>query len=481
MSREKTIQPTSLVNLVNRTTFTMTDDWLRMRTRNKDVEMIDRQVVLMSKDRLFGGTIKAFIAGTHCDAPILVNVPIDVNIQTWRSVDDLNVRMYVWRPDKAGVRACDSDRYYIDHFPDDATTALPTPYTFFCEPDNGPSARNSLVQDKALPFDKQVFPTIRGNIVVIKHQDGEVVDMEMWDWPLVKVILEWLVVNRLQYGITMSTCYDVFAKRLPTVIPAVPSPPARRTITHTPVPSARASMVFRIGHLRCEVFTLLGICSLFSLAATNHQMRSWVLKFYKGRVTSVLSNVLPSDKHSAFLQLINSNSGRIAGSTAYQIADPMSNFNPSDLNILVPIGCRVGLRRQLKLRFDCTENSDGIEIGRKYLSNWSKGTSHLMSPTGHPITITESNDDSFIPLMVAGYSTAETCPRLWRRSQGGRWTATWNWGGLADNDDEEDYDEEKELDWGSFEWKIGHDCVNPCCGWKNRIPLELCRYKSWRK
>ncbi|KAJ3823759.1 hypothetical protein F5880DRAFT_1612582 [Lentinula raphanica] len=137
-------------------------------------------------------------------------------------------------------------------------------------------------------------------------------------------------------------------------------------------------------------------------------MRSWVLKFYKGRVTSVLSNVLPSDKHSAFLQLINSNSGRIAGSTAYQIADPMSNFNPSDLNILVPIGCRVGLRRQLKLKFDCTENADGIEIGRKYLSNWSKGTSRLTSPTGHPITITESNDDSFIPLMVAGYSTAES-------------------------------------------------------------------------
>ena len=76
---------------------------------------------------------------------------------------------------------------------------------------------------------------------------------------------------------------------------------------------------------------------------------------------------------------------------------------------------------------------------------------------------------------------AEACQRLWRRSQGGRWTATWNWGGLADKDEEEDYDEEKELDWGSFEWKIGHDCVNPCCGWKNRIPLELCRYKSWHK
>ncbi|KAJ3764602.1 hypothetical protein FB446DRAFT_49024 [Lentinula raphanica] len=54
---------------------------------------------------------------------------------------------------------------------------------------------------------------------------------------------------------------------------------------------------------------------------------------------------------------------------------------------------------------------------------------------------------------------------LWRCSQGGRWTATWNWGGLADND------KEKELDWGSFEWKIGHDCINPCCGWKNRIPV----------
>ncbi|KAJ3967504.1 hypothetical protein EV361DRAFT_488728 [Lentinula raphanica] len=290
-----------------------------------------------------------------------------------------------------------------------------------------------------------------------------------------------------------------------------------------------------IRDLRYNLFSFLPITALFSLSGTCQQLRVWVQEFYEGRVTSVLGDVVPKDDVPAFLRVVNRYEGRIGGSTAYRIADPLSVFKPNDLNILVPFGCRIGIRNNLVRNWKCTVAVNGKEIGRKNLKDWSTGTSLLLTDKGYRITITESFEDSIIPLVLAGYSTAEcvlmglrsftllypslvsegtvvkmssfgvdmppqcktnldarfnfqysteylgvrcaeACPSLWRRSAAHRWCATFEWNGYADGDD---IVEEKRIDWGNLEWKVGYDCKNVHCGWQNRRPVELCSWKSW--
>ncbi|KAJ3766178.1 hypothetical protein FB446DRAFT_794352 [Lentinula raphanica] len=497
-----------------------------LRTMPSDVENINNRVLLMKKDGLYGHTVQAFFLGTACDNARLVNVPVDVNISTWKSIDDLDMKMYLWTSAGPGIRSCGANWFYIDRFPVDATTALSNPFTIIFEPRMTKSAWNILLVKKTVPFENQWFPGMRGNILVFKHDLDGIIDMQFWDWRLVKVIVEWLVVNR--YVHEDRTLPGLFSKQLPTVIPPDLFQPTQLSTTVPLAPVQRTQVFWATHELRWAVFSSMGVATLFNFASCSWETRKWVQYFYRGRLTSVLSDFFPQNRCLELVDVIDTFEGRIAGSIAYRIVDPMSTFVPRNLNIVVPSGCRLGLQRVLIKEWNCTLGIDGRNAGRKIWRPWSNGTTQLSTEKGFKITITESVDDYMLPLMLAGYSTAEcvlvgrqtftilypslveegivlkmsnygsdmpddymdvlasrfdtyestellpvpcaeACPRLWRRSLGQRWCVTYRWSGRRG------LPKESDLAWGSFEWKIGHDCRNSLCRWKNTVPLDLSR------
>ncbi|KAJ3766704.1 hypothetical protein FB446DRAFT_708404 [Lentinula raphanica] len=99
-----------------------------------------------------------------------------------------------------GLKECGLNRYHVNWFPPYAVTSLKYAYTFYSESPSTPTASNFLMQSKMRWFGYLPLPQLHGNVLVMKHNQQGVVAMETKDWPLVKVILEWLIDNRVHYA-----------------------------------------------------------------------------------------------------------------------------------------------------------------------------------------------------------------------------------------------------------------------------------------
>ncbi|KAJ3765127.1 hypothetical protein FB446DRAFT_776547 [Lentinula raphanica] len=109
--------------------------------------------------------------------------------------------MYLWTLNNPAVKICSRNRYHINWFPPDALTTLTNPFMFYFKENHTPTAMNCLMRRKTRPYNNNVIPSFHGNLLIIKHDREGAVDMETRDWPLVKVILDWLVINRGEYDL----------------------------------------------------------------------------------------------------------------------------------------------------------------------------------------------------------------------------------------------------------------------------------------
>ncbi|KAJ3824620.1 hypothetical protein F5880DRAFT_1558463 [Lentinula raphanica] len=505
---------------------------MRLRTTPRDVERINEHVQDWIKNGLYAGSVIGTVIGTACDGPMLVHIPVDLGINNLRSIDDLNVRPYMWMPNSPEFKSYERNREHVNHFPTDAATALDHPFTFYFEENSSRAANNNLIRKAGVPYDYNPVPSVRGNVLIVKHnRDGSMENMVEEDWMLVKVILEWIVANRWNYT---ATCLHGIPKPL-TVIRSIPAvheaPPG--ALFKSPIPShiRLLERILYIRDLRLTLFANTGVVTLFALGATCSTLRTWVQAFYRTRAKHLLDKVFPGLPIEDFFELLNLNEARIGGSFAYAIVDPTSIFTPRDLNILSPTAKGDSLRDMLVAEWKCTREPDEPNRPTPNNDDDPEWTMYLRSASGYTITITESDDRSLLPLMLTGYSTAECvlvgghtftllypslvengevlrlpslgrpipdsvfdtisnrfklldsteylgrrcgecCPNIWRRTMGMRGSATLYWGGLSEGRD-------SRLRPGSYEWKIAHACRNPLCEWRNVSPMEMCQWLWW--
>ncbi|KAJ3772900.1 hypothetical protein FB446DRAFT_788305 [Lentinula raphanica] len=502
---------------------------------SRDLRRIVKCVADKIDNNLYSSSALALFVGNWCDTPVLVPAPVVPGVQFWRSVDELDVRMYIWTSNQPGLKNCNLNRIHVDRFPPSADTALKRPLTFYFEPENTPTSRSVLMRRKVRPYPGLPVPPLRGNVLVIKHDREGVVDMEKKDWPLVKVILEWLMVHRGDYADVRPPIFATPYLLRPIVENQCAirdhSQENQASIRHA-TNALRRHPLWRVLDLRWTVFESMGILTLFSLSGTCRTMRRWVRAFYRARVSRMLSNAFEDKHHAAFLDTLEEFDGKIGGSAAYSVADPCAPIVPNDINIMVPYGSGRSLCCELKTEFGCTGQTAGNEdLIRDRFDTWLNNFYVLHTPMGFKLTISESETSSHLPLMLAGYSTAECvllgrqnftvmfpsliehgdvismhamgytipadvsmrlrrrwallesteelnrpcgecCPRLLRRSFGHRQCATLKWGGYSKG-------AESEIQWGSYEWKISFDCHNFFCD--NPRPLEMSRWLCWEE
>ncbi|KAJ3832121.1 hypothetical protein F5878DRAFT_666856 [Lentinula raphanica] len=507
---------------------------LRLRTRPSDVQKIDERVQEWVENGRYASSVRGMMIGTSCDKPYLVNVPVDLGISNYHSVDDLNVRPYMWMTNEPEFKSFIRNREHVDRFPLNARSALDHPFTFFFEEDTTPAGSNKLIRKLGTPYETDTVDTMRGNVIVLKHtNNGNIDNIGMEDWPLVKVILEWLVGHR---GLYINTCPHGLTKAQTNVY----SRPALHEDYSLPVDSRSSPQTYpihllhqilRIRDLRLTFFENTGVLTLFALGATCSTMRTWVQAFYRGRVTRLLSNVFPVPRHIEFFDVLHSHHSRIGGSFAYAVVDPSSVFIPNNINILSPFGKGDSFCDILLDRWGCTLVTDGPTREPVSSDFFEPRTIYMKTPQGYSITITESDDFSLMSLMLTGYTTAEcvllgghtftllypslvenrevlrlpsveraipeqvldcvstrfnlldstqhlgrpcgeSCPNIWRRSLGMKGSATLYWGGFKNGRD-------SRLKSGSYEWKIAHTCRNPLCKWSSIKPMEMCDWLWW--
>ncbi|KAJ3966891.1 hypothetical protein EV361DRAFT_1011288 [Lentinula raphanica] len=472
----------------------------RLRTTTPDILKIDQHVQLWLKDGLYSQVFLAMIIGNGCDSPYLVHVPVDIDIPEYHSIDDLNVRMYMWMTDEPEFKTFHRNREHVNRFPTNAHTALENPFTFFFEEDTAPTSNNRLIRKLGTAYESASVETLRGNVVVLKHKtDGSIDNMRKSDWPLVKVILE---------------CFSLGT-------PAAAQTPSVELL----------HMILANRDVRYTLFEHTSVLSLFSSGATCTTMHDWVQTFYRSRVKRLLGNVFPAKLHPDFFNVLHSHKSRIGGSMAYAIVDPSTIFIPNNINILSPWGEADSFRDVLLRDWECTLEQD--EPTREPVNSdmFPPRTMHLKTAQGYSITITESDNLSLTALMLNGYTTAEcvlvgghtftllypslvdngevlrlpsidraipeevldcvgarfkllestedlgrpcreSCPNLWRRSIGMKDVATLYWGGFRGGKD-------SRLIAGSFEWKLAHTCRNPLCKWSKVSPMQMCKWLWW--
>ncbi|KAJ3831777.1 hypothetical protein F5878DRAFT_672999 [Lentinula raphanica] len=399
-----------------------------LRTKSADIIKIDRHVQLLVKavlspfsivalNRIYLTSIEGFAIGTGCERPHIVHIPVDAGLDTFMSIDDLKVNMYLWVSNTPVFKECSENRYHVDRFPSDASTALKHPYTFFFEDGATPTGYNKLVRKSASPYNHTPFQPLHGNVVVVKHSDGRIVNMVNKDWDLVKVILEWLVEHRSEFSDTVPHCR--FTILPPSEENAVD--PVDLDISVNPVVDRISSeaqltpqrhfilldLIWNIKDLRWTIFENTGVVTLFSLGKTCPKFKDWVQEFYSARVTRMLSHAFPPKNHLDFFDVLDFFEARIGGSAAYTVVDPRSSFKPSDLNILTPYGNLNPFKTELMKNWNCVLDPSSKHTVRRRFDNWARLTVDLISPLGFRITITESYELSLLPLMLAGYSTAE--------------------------------------------------------------------------
>ncbi|KAJ3831667.1 hypothetical protein F5878DRAFT_667319 [Lentinula raphanica] len=501
---------------------------MELLTTSRDVRKIMKCINRMLEDGRYSSSLLGMFMGTGCDAVALVPVPVEPRLRSWESIDQLDIRMYLWTSNEPAVKTCSRNRYHIDRFPPDATTALTNPFTFYFEDIHTPTPTNQLMRRKSRSYDNNIIPAFHGNLLVIKHDRKGVVDMETSDWPLVKVILDWLVINRGEYDDVIPPMF--FPPKL--LEPPLtgersqsqsnrPAPPSPHDIAH---------IVWQHFDLRWNLFEHTGVLSLFALSCTCTTMRLWVQAFYRSRIKGMLSKAFPKKQHANFLDLLEEFDGRIGGSAAYCVVDPCAPLVFNNIDILVPFGSGANMCRSLVGHYGLTDVSEEREpIVRDRFESWVHDVYEMQNKSGFTVKVTESQTASLVPLMVAGYTTAEcvligrsnftllypslvengdvlylhsmvntvppdqvaklqrrwhlldstqhlglpcqeSCPRLWRRSVGYRNCALLDWGGYRSGG-------ETDINWGSFEWKVGFDCHNPLCN--NPRPFEMCRWLCW--
>ncbi|KAJ3817732.1 hypothetical protein F5880DRAFT_1511539, partial [Lentinula raphanica] len=485
-------------------------------------------------DGLYTSAILGMVIGTGCDAPYLVHIPVDLDVKEYHSVDDLNIRPYIWQTDEPEFKSYGRNREHVDRFPTNAHTALESPFTFFFEESTSPAANNRLIRKLGTAYDNGSVDTLRGNVVVLKHKtDGSIDNIQISDWPLVKVILEWMVNHRWHYS---DTCPHGLTKALPNLHtkPSLHVEHSLPLYTHKTPQTYTAyllRMILSNRDLRYTIFENAGVLSLFALGATCSTMRTWVHTYYRSRITRLLCKVFPVPRHQEFFNVLHAHHSRIGGSFAYAIVDSSSVFIPDNINILSPAGQGDSFRDVLLSKWGCTLESSGPTRDPVSPDVFAPTTIHMKTAEGFKLTITESDDLSLMSLMLTGYTTAEcvlvgghtftllypslvehgevlrlpsveraiperaldtvaarfklldstehlgrpcgeSCPNIWRRSLGMRGSATLYWGGFKAGKD-------TRLKSGSFEWKIAHRCRNPLCKWSAVQPMQMCNWLWW--
>ncbi|KAJ3719274.1 hypothetical protein C8R42DRAFT_643540 [Lentinula raphanica] len=465
---------------------------------------------------IYPDSVQGLVIGTFSTYPTLVHIPVDAGVDDYQSIDDLDVRMYMWKSRKPSINSCCLNRFHVDHFPAQASSGLKHPYTFYFEESSSPAAFNKFIRDNILPYDFRPVPSLRGNVVIVKHTNGVIDDMTLQDWPLVEVILEWMTEHRWQFS---DSCPNEIPKGKPPVKPLGDASSDIANPTSGIVTVSLQSLLDKLD-LCWTIFEHTPVLSLFALGATCSNIRASVQAFYRGRVIHMMATVFEAGRHSQFLQVIDHFGSRIGGSLAYRVVDPTATFTPNDLNILTPFGKAERLCEELTSVWDCVLGPGLPRVNRAGPDFCPGDTYYLKSPLGFPITITESYDDSIVPLMLTGFTTAELyptlvengqvlrlpcegrkipddfmatvrnrldvldstdnlgrpclecCPNVWRRTAGMRGSATMHWGGLTPGTD-------TKLKSGSYEWKTGDRCRNELCKWNGVEALEMSRWRWW--
>ncbi|KAJ3840145.1 hypothetical protein EV361DRAFT_950478 [Lentinula raphanica] len=383
---------------------------IRLRTTTADVKKIDRHVQKALKNGIYKFSVKGIVLGTACEAPYIVHIPLDLGLDNFHSIDDLNVRPYLWMTNEPEFKSFDRNREHVDRFPLDARTALNNPYTFFFEEGTTRAATNRLIRNSGIPYFEDSVETLRGNVLVVKHKsDGKLDDMDNSDWPLVKVILEWMVGHRLNY---LDTCPHGMMKPI-TIHRTGPGLPEVTSLTiFTPAePYPRSAellqTIYRIRDLRLTMFEHTGAVSLFAMAATCSTMRTWIQSFYRSRVRRLFARAFHPGRLLEFFDLLDSFQSRIGGSFAYAAVDPTSTFIPKDLNILVPEGGAEAFQDALVENWGCSVEPTRPKRKSPSTDVFASRTMYLQTPLGFSITLTESDGASLLPLMLTGYTTAE--------------------------------------------------------------------------
>ncbi|KAJ3761508.1 hypothetical protein EV360DRAFT_80164 [Lentinula raphanica] len=443
---------------------------MNLELTSNDVRQIVHRVNRLIDDGTYSSAVLALLVGNDCNAPTIVPVPINPEVRVWSSVDELDVRMYVYTSDEPGVKECGLNRYHVNRFPPYAVTSLKYAYTFYFESPTTPTASNFLMQSKMRRFGYLPLPQLHGNVLVVKHNRQGVVAMETKDWPLIKVILEWLIDNRVHYadvkpplfqtpkllvrpvrwaeslevndtasldtnviepgslmddedGETADTIQAGHSSSQAEVTEPItdivraesmPSDPVfAEGLEHLPVPvppsgPAIHQMFWQNLDLRWTMFENSGILSLFELSRTSTTMRAWVEEFYQARVGRMLSKAFDVKVHADVMDTLDEYDGRFVGSAAYCVADPRASIDINDINVVVPYGSGQSFCKALIQLYHCKGRAVSKDnLIRDRFDNWVENFYVLKSPEGINLTISESMKSSILPLTLAGYSTAE--------------------------------------------------------------------------
>ncbi|KAJ3918504.1 hypothetical protein F5877DRAFT_78961 [Lentinula edodes] len=475
-------------------------------TKDEDVSRVETEILADTACGRLKFVATGFLLGTSCTTPIIVSIPVDLGLKSFRTIDDLYTASYIFRLATTGLFVSDHQRVHINRFPIDSDSYLPNPFTFFfCGQHEGMES-NNFVENYTVRSAK-TRTVWSGNILVVKHArpfendlDDRLVDVEGDDLRLLKVIVEWLITKRFDIG------YINY--------PA----PERRLIQFPHLRSTRRKSVILpvFGHrdLREIVFRYCGFMTLCCLSTVCTELHAHVSLFFASRVRSVLSFAFDHPSHKPFMKFLHCHQSFIVGSAAYQILDPRVDFPLKNLNIVSTCGAHAEWVRAF-IQLGYVEHDVKPRM-REEFHRFVESHVAFLSPKGLAITLTVAKGDSISPLLLCGDTTAEavavgshfaysfypelleqginiplnevlpftedyirrlnlrshftldnatwlkacgpSCPMLPRRTRSGVGIMSLCWGGL-----QVPRGDCYEPNWGSYEWRLATVCSNTLC------------------
>ncbi|KAJ3715040.1 hypothetical protein C8R42DRAFT_725986 [Lentinula raphanica] len=125
---------------------------LALRTSSADLIKINDRVLEWLQNGIYPDSVQGLAIGTFGTSPSLVHIPVDGGIDNYQSIDDLDVRMYMWKSRKPSFNSCCLNQFHVDRFPAQASTALKHAYTFYFEESSSPAAFNKFIRDNPCVF-----------------------------------------------------------------------------------------------------------------------------------------------------------------------------------------------------------------------------------------------------------------------------------------------------------------------------------------